>query len=85
MTDLEKQFQQALADSKTLTERPDNMTLLKLYALYKQASSGDVAGDRPGFTDMVGRAKWDAWEALKGTASSEAMQRYIDLVEDLKG
>lgn len=84
MADLEKQFEQAVADSKTLTERPDNMTLLQLYALYKQATSGDIEGERPGFTDMVGRAKWDAWNALKGTSASEAMQRYIALIDDLK-
>lgn len=84
MTDLQKQFEQAVADSKTLSERPDNMTLLRLYALYKQASSGDVEGERPGFTDMVGRAKWDAWDALKGLSSADAMQRYIDLVDELK-
>ncbi|MCM5572149.1 acyl-CoA-binding protein [Burkholderiaceae bacterium FT117] len=85
MADLQKQFEQAVADSKALTERPDNMTLLRLYALYKQASSGDVEGERPGFTDMVGRAKWDAWAALKGTSAPDAMQRYIALVDDLKG
>ena len=84
MADLKKQFEQAVADSKTLPEKPDNMTLLKLYALYKQASSGDVEGKRPGFTDMVGRAKWDAWNEAKGTDSKEAMQQYIDLVESLK-
>lgn len=81
---LQEQFQQAQADSKNLSERPDNMTLLKIYALYKQASSGDATGERPGFTDMVGRAKWDAWAALKGTSQDEAMQQYIDLIEDLK-
>jgi len=81
---LQEQFQQAQADSKTLSERPDNMTLLKIYALYKQASSGDASGERPGFTDMVGRAKWDAWAALKGTSPDEAMQQYIDLIDDLK-
>ncbi|HEY5800703.1 MAG TPA: acyl-CoA-binding protein [Burkholderiaceae bacterium] len=80
---LQEQFEQAQKDSKTLTERPDNMTLLKLYALFKQAG-GDVEGKRPGFTDMVGRAKYDAWEALKGTSSDDAMQQYIDLVEELK-
>lgn len=84
MTDLERQFEQAVADSKALTERPDNMTLLQLYALYKQATSGDVDGERPGFTDMVGRAKWDAWSALEGTTADDAMQRYIALVDDLK-
>ena len=82
---LQEQFEQAQADSKNLSERPDNMTLLKIYALYKQASTGDTDGKRPGFTDMVGRAKYDAWEALKGTSKDEAMQQYIDLVEELKG
>jgi diazepam-binding inhibitor (GABA receptor modulator, acyl-CoA-binding protein) len=82
---LQEQFDQALADSKNLPERPDNMTLLKIYALYKQASAGDVEGKRPGFTDMVGRAKFDAWDALKGTAKDEAMQQYVDLIEELKG
>jgi diazepam-binding inhibitor (GABA receptor modulating acyl-CoA-binding protein) len=82
---LQEQFDQALADSKNLPERPDNMTLLKIYALYKQASAGDAEGKRPGFTDMVGRAKFDAWEALKGTAKDDAMQQYVDLIDDLKG
>ncbi|MES2902356.1 MAG: acyl-CoA-binding protein [Pseudomonadota bacterium] len=82
---LQEQFDQALADSKNLPERPDNMTLLKIYALYKQASAGDVDGKRPGFTDMVGRAKFDAWEGLKGTSKDEAMQQYVDLIEELKG
>ena len=81
---LQEQFTQAQADSKNLPERPDNMTLLKIYALYKQASAGDVEGQRPGFTDMVGRAKFDAWSGLKGTTSDEAMQQYIDLIEELK-
>ena len=85
MADLKAKFEAAVAASKTLPERPDNATLLKLYALYKQASAGDVEGKRPGFTDMVGRAKWDAWNELKGTAASEAMKQYVALVEDLKG
>jgi len=80
---LQADFAQAQLDSKKLSERPDNMTLLKLYALYKQAG-GDADGARPGITDMIGRAKWDAWDALKGTSSEEAMQKYIDLVNDLK-
>ena len=84
MSTLNDQFEQAVADSKNLPERPDNATLLKLYALYKQGSSGDVDGKRPGFTDMVARAKWDAWNELKGQTSDEAKQAYIDLVEDLK-
>ena len=84
MSDIKAQFDQAAADSKSLPERPDNMTLLKLYALFKQGSSGDVEGKRPGFTDMVGRAKYDAWAALKGKDTTEAMQEYIDLIEELK-
>ncbi|HZX27810.1 MAG TPA: acyl-CoA-binding protein [Telluria sp.] len=82
---LQEQFQQAQADSKNLPERPDNMTLLKIYALFKQGSVGDVEGSRPGFTDMVGRAKYDAWAGLKGTSKEDAMQQYIDLIEELKG
>jgi diazepam-binding inhibitor (GABA receptor modulator, acyl-CoA-binding protein) len=81
---LQAQFDQAVADSKNLPERPDNMTLLKMYALFKQASAGDTEGNRPGFTDMVGRAKYDAWDALKGTGKEAAMQQYIDLISDLK-
>jgi diazepam-binding inhibitor (GABA receptor modulating acyl-CoA-binding protein) len=85
MSDLKAKFEQAVADSKNLSERPDNATLLKLYALYKQATVGDVEGKRPGFTDMVGRAKWDAWNELKGTAAKEAMQQYVRLIDELKG
>jgi acyl-CoA-binding protein len=81
---LKTQFEQAVKDSKALPEKPDNATLLKIYALYKQASSGDVEGKRPGFTDLVGRAKWDAWNALKGKSGDEAMQEYVDLIESLK-
>ena len=84
MSTLDEQFEQAVIDSKKLPEKPDNMTLLKIYALYKQASSGDVEGDRPGFADFVGRAKWDAWNELKGQPADVARQAYIDLVEDLK-
>ena len=83
MADLKTAFDTAVADSKNLTERPDNATLLKLYALYKQATIGDNSDPKPGFSDMVGRAKWDAWNALKGTSSEDAMQRYIDLVDSL--
>ena len=83
MADLKATFEAAVANSKNLTERPDNTTLLKIYALYKQATIGDNAEKRPGFTDMVGRAKWDAWNALKGTGSDAAMQQYIDLIGSL--
>ena len=64
----ESPFEQAVADSKQLPEKPDNPTLLKIYALYKQATAGDDDGKRPGFSDIVGRAKWDAWNELKGKA-----------------
>jgi acyl-CoA-binding protein len=84
MMSLEKQFAQAQLDSKNLAERPDNMTLLKIYALFKQGSAGDASGERPGMTDFVGRAKFDAWAALKGTSQDDAKQQYIDLIEDLK-
>lgn len=83
MNDLKSRFDAAVAGSKSLPERPGNDVLLKLYALYKQASAGDVEGKRPGFTDMVGRAKHDAWSSLKGTSSDGAMQQYIDLIESL--
>ena len=82
---LQEQFAQAQAESKNLPERPDNMTLLKIYALYKQGASGDATGERPGMTDFVNRAKFDAWAALKGTSQEAAMQQYIDLIEELKG
>jgi diazepam-binding inhibitor (GABA receptor modulating acyl-CoA-binding protein) len=84
MANLKEAFEAAVAASKSLAERPDNMTLLKIYALYKQASAGDVEGKRPGFTDMVGRAKYDAWAELKGQSTDQAMQAYIDLIESLK-
>ena len=64
MADLKKTFEAAVANSKNLSERPDNSTLLKIYALYKQATVGDNTEKKPGFTDMVGRAKWDAWDKL---------------------
>lgn len=84
MSDLKARFEKAVAESKELPERPDNQTLLKIYGLFKQASEGDNAGKRPGFTDMVGRMKHDAWAELKGKSADEAMQDYIDLVESLK-
>lgn len=84
MSDLQTRFDACVADSKNLANRPDNATLLKLYALYKQALDGDVEGKRPGFTDMVGRAKYDAWAALKGTANDAAKAEYVALLESLK-
>ena len=83
MADVKSLFDATVANSKNLSERPDNATLLKIYALYKQATAGDNAEKKPGFGDMVGRAKWDAWNGLKGTGSEDAMQQYIDLIEGL--
>jgi diazepam-binding inhibitor (GABA receptor modulating acyl-CoA-binding protein) len=83
MADLKKTFEAAVAGSKNLTKRPDNGTLLKIYALYKQATAGDNEDKKPGFTDLVGRAKWDAWNSAKGTTSKDAMQQYIDLIKSL--
>ncbi len=84
MSELKKKFDAAVADSKKLPERPSNDVLLQIYALYKQATDGDVEGKRPGFTDMVGRVKFDAWAGLKGKGGDEAMQEYVDLIESLK-
>ena len=83
MADLKKQFDAAVANSKNLSDRPDNSTLLKIYALYKQATAGDNTEKKPGFTDMVGRAKWDAWNGFKSTPPKDAMQQYVDLIESL--
>jgi len=83
MSALDDQFAAALANSKNLTERPDNATLLQIYALYKQGSLGDNTEKKPGFGDMVGRAKWDAWAKLKGTSQDDAKQQYIDLIGSL--
>ncbi len=84
MSDLKTLFKTATEAVQHLPERPDQQTLLKLYGLYKQANGGDATGDRPGFMDFVGRAKYDAWAEHKGKTSDEAMQAYIDFVERLK-
>lgn len=83
MTDLQSQFEKAQTDVQSLTERPDNQTLLQLYALFKQATVGDVSGERPGAMDFMNRAKYDAWEKVKGVSSDEAKQRYVTLVHTL--
>jgi diazepam-binding inhibitor (GABA receptor modulator, acyl-CoA-binding protein) len=72
MSDLKSRFDAAVAQSKNLSERPDNATLLKIYGLYKQGTVGDNTEKKPGFGDMVGRAKWDAWNSLKGTSQADA-------------
>ncbi len=83
MATMKSKFEAAVANSKSLTERPDNATLLKIYALYKQATTGDNAEKKPGFVDMVGRAKWDAWNGLKGISADDAMKQYVALIESL--
>ena len=83
MAELQAAFDNAVAHSKNLPERPDNATLLKLYGLYKQATVGDNAEKKPGFSDMIGRAKWDAWNSLKGTSPDAAKQQYVDLIASL--
>ncbi len=83
--DLHQQFEQAVADSKELSEKPSNDTLLQLYSLYKQASEGDVNVDAPSNPfDFVARAKYEAWESLKGKSKEAAMQEYVELVAKLK-
>ena len=83
MSDLQDNFKQAAIDVKTLTEKPSNEMLLKLYSNYKQATDGDVTGKRPGFTNIAGRAKFDAWTSLKGQSSDASMEAYIGLVQSL--
>jgi acyl-CoA-binding protein len=83
MSELITRFERAASDVQTLSRRPDNETMLKLYAFYKQATVGNNRGKRPGFTDMTGRAKYDAWRRIEGMSKEEAMQAYIDLADEL--
>lgn len=84
--ELKELFESAVANSKTLSEKPDNDTLLKLYALYKQATEGDITGDGPSNAfDFVAKFKHEAWAKLSGTSKEAAMQDYVDLVTTLKG
>lgn len=84
--ELKEQFEQAAAESKNLPEKPSNDTLLQLYSLYKQGSIGDINMDPPvNAFDFVARAKYEAWTALKGKSTSEAMKEYVELVRKLKG
>ena len=84
MSDLHAQFEAAAQAAQNLPRRPDNETLLRIYALYKQATAGDTVGARPSFTDFVGRAKHDAWARLKGVDKDQAMRDYIALVESMR-
>ncbi len=82
---LKDRFDQAAKNIHRLDQRPDNETLLCVYALYKQGAEGDVGGDKPGFFDFVGTAKYEAWAKLKGMPQDEAMQKYADLVDKMTG
>ena len=83
--ELKEQFEQAAADSKTLSEKPSNDTLLQLYSLYKQATEGDVNADPPTNPfDFVAKAKYEAWSGLKGKSKEQAMSEYISLVNKLR-
>ena len=83
MADLNAEFEAAVANSRKLGERPNNSTLLKIYGLYKQATVGDNAEKKPGFGDMIGRAKWDAWNGFKGKSSDDAKREYVELIASL--
>lgn len=84
--DLQQLFEEAVANSKNLSDRPSNDTLLQLYSLYKQATEGDVSADPPSNPfDFVAKAKYEAWQALRGKAKESAMQEYVDLINKLRG
>jgi diazepam-binding inhibitor (GABA receptor modulating acyl-CoA-binding protein) len=85
MTDTNSRFEKASIAAKSLPERPDNNTMLQLYALYKQGSTGDVSGKKPGMFDFVGVAKYEAWEKLSELSQDDAMNQYVDLVSKLGG
>lgn len=84
MSDLNEEFQAATVAVTQLPDKPGNADMLKLYALFKQGSLGDASGKRPGMTDFVGRAKFDAWAGVKGMDREDAMRAYVDLVDSLK-
>jgi len=83
MSEFQLLFDAAVAQSRALTERPDNATLLKIYGLYKQATAGDNQEKKPAASDLVGHAQWEAWDACRGLDSDAAKQQYIDLIKQL--
>lgn len=85
MTGIKSDFDKASVAAKSLPSRPDDDTMLQLYALFKQGSSGDVSGDKPGFFDFVGTAKYEAWTKLEGLSQDDAMKQYAELVTSLGG
>ncbi|MFT4025173.1 MAG: acyl-CoA-binding protein [Flavihumibacter sp.] len=82
--DLQQQFEQAVSESKSLSEKPSNETLLQLYSLYKQATEGDVNSEAPAMFDFVAKAKYEAWTSQKGKSKTAAQEEYIQLVQKLK-
>ncbi|HET9693321.1 MAG TPA: acyl-CoA-binding protein [Steroidobacteraceae bacterium] len=84
MAEIDKKFEAAAKDIQTLTKRPDDEDMLRLYALYKQGTEGDVQGERPSAFSIKDRAKYDAWARVKGTESTKAREQYVKLVERLK-
>ena len=85
MSDLDEQFDDAVRRVAEMTTDPGNQTKLRLYALYKQATAGDVSGKRPGLTNPVGRAKYDAWAGVSGMSTPEAKRAYVGEVDALPG
>ena len=85
MSDLAAKFEDAQKRAKELKKTPSNDDLLELYAFYKQATTGEVTGSRPGMLDLKGRAKFDAWTKKKGTPKDDAMTKYAALVDRLAG
>ena len=85
MSTVQEAFEQAAVAAKSLPERPDDNTMLQLYALYKQGSAGDVQGTKPGFFDFVGAAKYEAWGKLKGSSEEDARKQYVELIKKLGG
>ncbi len=84
--EIKEQFEKAILESKSLSQKPDNDTLLQLYSLYKQATEGDINTEPPtNMFDFVNKAKHDAWSSLKGKSTEEAMTAYTELVNKLKG
>ncbi len=84
MTEPTGEFETAVKQATELPKRPDDDTLLKIYALYKQATQGDVSGEQPGFMDFVARAKFDAWSELRGMTSSLAQLQYVEIITKLR-
>ena len=85
MSTEKEEFERAASAAKSLPERPEDATMLQLYGLYKQGSAGDVQGEKPGFFDFVGAAKYEAWEKLRGTSGESARREYVELVRKLGG